>query len=141
MKVFAVPLAIIIVILQTINLHICYQMTLFEIPSKQLLKFIFKCTTHVMDSISLHVLLHVSDSFSNIFSELPSVFHAQFEIVESKHEVQHYINTSGQSVFIKARIHSGKLQADKKEYRHMVSLGIVRTWNSSMGFSPCIWSR
>ncbi|VUZ57573.1 unnamed protein product, partial [Hymenolepis diminuta] len=47
---------------------------------------------------------------------LPDTCRPISETVESRHEVQHYINTSRHLVFIKARIHSDKLQAAKKEY-------------------------
>nr|CDS25957.1 gag pol polyprotein [Hymenolepis microstoma] len=91
--------------------------------------------TQTLNSFSLNTLLLPANPFSNILSEFSSIFRAQTEILEPKHEVRHHITTKGQSVFASARcLHPDKLRAAKQECQH----GILRhrsTFRQPVGFS------
>ena len=73
-----------------------------------------------------------SNRFANLLAEFPSVTQAGFSDRPIKHTVTHHIETTGPAVFGRTRrLAPERLQIARKEFDHMLQLGIVRPSSSS----------
>ncbi|CAH8632681.1 unnamed protein product, partial [Schistosoma mattheei] len=69
--------------------------------------------------------------FTDILSKYESITRADYQNECSTHHVQHSITTTGPPIRARARrLHPNKLQFAKREFEHMMQLGIIRQSNS-----------
>ena len=83
----------------------------------------------------------VPDEFQEILAKYPQLFVQNFDSLENKHGIQHYIETKGPPVFSRPRRLDGdKLEAAKKEFAELEKLGIIRRskspWSSPLHVVP-----
>ena len=86
--------------------------------------------------------LNPPNEFSSLLAEFPQLIQPHnYKDQPAKHDVTHSISTKGQPVAAKARrLAPEKLRAAKKEFQHMLDLGIIRPskspWSSPLHMVP-----
>ncbi len=81
-------------------------------------------------------LKDVSDPYRALLSDFPTLIQVCSPDVPIKHDVVHHIETTGPPVYARPRrLAPDRLRAAKKEFEHMLQLGIVRP-SSSAWASP-----
>ncbi|CAH8611522.1 unnamed protein product [Dicrocoelium dendriticum] len=89
------------------------------------------CHLAPVTSVGLRVLMPDSTPYSSLLQQFPSLVRSNTDSTEPKHEVRHHIVTTGPPVSAKPRrLPPDKLQAAKREFEHMLNLGIIRPSNS-----------
>ncbi|CAH8562769.1 unnamed protein product [Dicrocoelium dendriticum] len=89
------------------------------------------CKLASVNSLGLRILIPDDSQYCSLLRQFPSLIRASNDTSDPKHDVRHHIVTTGPPVTVKARrLRPDKLQAAKKEFQHMLDLGIVRPSNS-----------
>ncbi|CAH8609818.1 unnamed protein product [Dicrocoelium dendriticum] len=89
------------------------------------------CKLASVNSLGLRILIPDDSQYSSLLRQFPSLIRASNDTSDPKHDVRHHIVTTGPPVTAKARrLRPDKLQAAKKEFQHMLDLGIIRPSNS-----------
>ena len=87
--------------------------------------------TSVLDSNKNLSLLSNKDQYSELLQEYKSVLTPDYD-APVKHNVKHMIETSGNAVFSKPRrLNPQRLKCAKREFDHMLELGIIRPSKSN----------
>ena len=81
--------------------------------------------------MNLSVVMPHDKKYSDLLAEFPDLFKPNFH-AKAKHNVSHKIETTGQPVFCRPRrLNPERHQAAKREFDHMLELGIVRPSKSN----------
>uniref|UniRef100_A0A1X7TI82 Peptidase A2 domain-containing protein n=1 Tax=Amphimedon queenslandica TaxID=400682 RepID=A0A1X7TI82_AMPQE len=90
------------------------------------------CTHHHhTHSLTLNPLLS-SNSFSSILLGFPELFHPHNFKSPVKHDIVHFIETSGSPVYTRTRrLPPERLRIARAEFDHMLELGVIRPSSSS----------
>ncbi|CAI9717430.1 Hypothetical predicted protein [Octopus vulgaris] len=94
-----------------------------------------------MDAVSPTILLTTTTRHSSILKEYPDVAQPVFHNQPIKHDVTHHIKTSGPPVAARPRrLTPDRLKAVKREFLHLLDLGIIRpsssNWSSPIHCVP-----
>ena len=86
-------------------------------------------------------LIQCQGKYDDLLSQYPSILKPINGEVPVKHSIKHHIETTGPSVFTRARrLPPDRLRAAKAEFEHMCELGIIRrsqsSWSSALHMVP-----
>ncbi|CAH8533704.1 unnamed protein product, partial [Schistosoma rodhaini] len=83
------------------------------------------------ETYGVRLLRPDSQTFADLLSKYECITKADYQTENSTHHVQHTITTTGPPICAKARrLPPNKLQSAKREFEHMMQLGIIRQSNS-----------
>ena len=113
---------------------------LVDLPGRRILKAntltAFECVISKADTVALGVSVNGKNVYWKMLEEFPRITQGDFATHVPLHGVEHHIVTEGPPVWSRARrLNTEKLLAAKKEFEHLLRMGIIQP-SSSQWASP-----
>lgn len=114
---------------------------MIDIRNKRLVDGITKLSTNSqimsIDENKIFYSINKTSKYAEIFEKYPEILKPTFVPTNCKHNIKHFINTTGPPVFSKARrLDPQRLQEAKQEFQFMLENGIIRQsksqWSSPL---------